>query len=73
MNSEPEEEALKPQEAALPPGQGELPEKPSMGKGGEDPHQPASPLPQGPFRPITDPGEETGVEENDNGPDRPKH
>jgi hypothetical protein len=63
MNSERKEEALEPQNVEVPPHQGELPEKPDLGKGGEDRHEPTRPLTPGPFRPIVDPGEPTSVEE----------
>jgi hypothetical protein len=63
MNYERQGEALEPQNVEVPPNKGELPEKPDLGKGGEDEHELTKPLPRGTFRPVTDPGEPTSVEE----------
>jgi hypothetical protein len=63
MNHERQGEALEPQNVEVPPNKGELPEKQDLGKGGEDEHELTKPLPRGTFRPVTDPGEPTSVEE----------
>jgi hypothetical protein len=72
MSTERDEGTIEPYEVELPPGHGELPETPTPTKGGENPHPPHPPIPSGPFTPITDPGEETSVEENDDDADRSK-
>lgn len=61
MSTELPADSLEPQPLTLTPAEGALPDKPTMGGGGDDAREARHPLPRGPFRQIADPGEPTMV------------
>lgn len=72
MSTDHRENEIEPEKVELRPEYGELSDTPVDEKPGDDRHHLRPPLPRGPFRPVTDLGEETIVEETDGGADHPK-
>lgn len=73
MASDRSEDTAKPQPIELAPGGGTLPATPTEGKGSDDPREARRALPRDVFRPTTDPGEQSTVEEATDGPARSAH
>jgi hypothetical protein len=70
MTTEREEPDLDPREVELKPAQAEIPDTPVQETHGEDRRHMRPHLPRGPFRPVTDLGQETTVEESELGTNR---
>ena len=70
MTTEREESNLEPTVVELKPEQAEIPDTLVQETHPEDRRHLRPPLPRGPFRPVTDLGEETTVEETERGTNR---
>jgi hypothetical protein len=72
MKSDREEATVEPDKVELTPESAQIQDTPVPEKPGEDRRHMRPPLPRGPFRPVTDLGEETTVEESDRGANNSK-